>query len=144
MAIDPRLARVQSFYENLTPASLESDLASVYMPDAQFKDPFNEVTGIEAIRRIFRTMYQQVDSPRFIVTASAHSGNEAFLAWQMMFRLRRPGAGERIIRGATHIQFSVDGRVANHRDYWDAAEELYEKLPMVGTLMRWLKRRAQH
>jgi hypothetical protein len=29
-----------------------------------------------------------------------------------------------------------------HRDYWDAAEELYEKLPVVGSLMRWLKRQA--
>jgi len=33
-------------------------------------------------------------------------------------------------------------RVAVHRDYWDAAEELYEKLPVLGSLMRWLKRRA--
>jgi len=29
-----------------------------------------------------------------------------------------------------------------HRDYWDAAEELYEKLPGVSVLMRWLKKRA--
>jgi hypothetical protein len=29
-----------------------------------------------------------------------------------------------------------------HRDYWDAAEELYEKLPWLGGLMRWLKRKA--
>jgi len=29
-----------------------------------------------------------------------------------------------------------------HRDYWDAAEELYEKLPVIGALMRWLKKRA--
>jgi len=28
-----------------------------------------------------------------------------------------------------------------HRDYWDAAEELYEHLPLVGSLLRWLKRR---
>jgi hypothetical protein len=34
------------------------------------------------------------------------------------------------------------GRITVHRDYWDAAEELYEKLPLVGRLMRWLKRRA--
>jgi hypothetical protein len=32
--------------------------------------------------------------------------------------------------------------VAYHRDYWDAAEELYEKLPVLGGLMRFLKRRA--
>ena len=35
-----------------------------------------------------------------------------------------------------------DGRIALHRDYWDAAEELYEKLPVLGVLMRWLKSRA--
>ena len=29
-----------------------------------------------------------------------------------------------------------------HRDYWDAPEALCEKLPGVGALMRWLKRRA--
>ena len=37
---------------------------------------------------------------------------------------------------------SVDGRIVMHRDYWDVAEELYEKLPLIGALMRWLKRRA--
>ncbi|NBU45056.1 MAG: nuclear transport factor 2 family protein, partial [Betaproteobacteria bacterium] len=31
-----------------------------------------------------------------------------------------------------------------HRDYWDAAEELYEKFPLVGHMMRWLKRRVNH
>ena len=35
-----------------------------------------------------------------------------------------------------------DGRIRLHRDYWDAAEELYEKLPVLGHLMRWLRRRA--
>jgi hypothetical protein len=45
--------------------------------------------------------------------------------------------------GATHLVFDADGKVAVHRDYWDAAEELYEKLPLLGGLMRWLKRRAQ-
>jgi hypothetical protein len=34
--------------------------------------------------------------------------------------------------------------VSFHRDYWDAAEEMYEKLPVVSGLMRWLKRRARH
>ena len=49
------------------------------------------------------------------------------------------------IRGASHIVVCEDQarwRVAVHRDYWDAAEELYEKLPVLGSLMRWLKRRA--
>ncbi|MGA0584669.1 MAG: nuclear transport factor 2 family protein, partial [Castellaniella sp.] len=32
------------------------------------------------------------------------------------------------------------GLVSFHRDYWDAAEELYEKLPVLGRLMRWLRK----
>jgi hypothetical protein len=47
-----------------------------------------------------------------------------------------------VILGGSHLVFDTTGRVTLHRDYWDAAEELYEKLPVVGSLMRWLRRRA--
>jgi type I restriction enzyme M protein len=52
------------------------------------------------------------------------------------------GGAEQKIAGATHLVFNAEGQIELHRDYWDAAEELYEKLPVVGSLMRWLKRRA--
>jgi len=32
--------------------------------------------------------------------------------------------------------------LAAGNNYWDAAEVLYEKLPVVGAAMRWLKRRV--
>jgi steroid delta-isomerase len=46
-----------------------------------------------------------------------------------------------VIRGASHLRFDADGKVAWHRDYWDAAEELYARLPGIGWLMRALRRR---
>ena len=57
--------------------------------------------------------------------------------------MRRFSSAEQCIRGATHLRFAADGRVSFHRDYWDAAEELYEKLPLLGSLMRGLKRAAR-
>jgi steroid delta-isomerase len=39
------------------------------------------------------------------------------------------------------VRFGPDGRVTYHRDYWDAAGELYAKLPVVGPLMRYLARK---
>ncbi len=51
--------------------------------------------------------------------------------------------GLQTIHGGSHLRLAADGRIAEHRDYWDAAEELYEKLPGVRALMRWLKRRAR-
>jgi hypothetical protein len=38
--------------------------------------------------------------------------------------------------------FSDESLLTLHRDYWDAAEERYEKLPLVGGLMHRLKKRA--
>ena len=34
-----------------------------------------------------------------------------------------------------------DGKIVLHRDYWDAASGLYEYLPVVGGLIRWIKGR---
>ena len=138
MAVD----RVCSFYETLSPKSL-ADIGSLYTPDARFKDPFNEVQGVPAIVRIFEHMFENLDEPRFVVTRRLVDHAQAFLVWEFRFRFRRFDTDtEQVIRGGSHLQLADDGRISEHRDYWDAAEELYEKLPGVGALMRWLKRRA--
>ena len=141
MSIDPRLEPLIRFFEQIDPSNV-SQLSQVYTPDAFFKDPFNEVRGIDAITHIFRHMFDQVDLPRFIITNSVIQGEQAFLTWDFLFRMKRFAAEEHCIRGATHVRFAADGRVNFHRDYWDAAEELYEKLPLLGSLMRALKRLA--
>ncbi len=129
-----RLAR---FYETFTPAALPG-LDQLYAPDARFKDPFNEVAGTAAIRRIFAHMFATTEAPRFEVTDCIEQGEQAMLGWAFHFALRgRP----LVVRGVTHLRFDADGRVVLHRDYWDAAEELYEKLPLIGAPLRWLRRR---
>jgi ketosteroid isomerase-like protein len=133
--------RVRSFFESISPQSA-ARIDEFYAADAWFKDPFNEVRGVAAIRRIFEHMFVQVDSPRFVVREVVAQGSDAFLTWDFRFRSRRLGDREQVIRGASHLKFGADGRVSYHRDYWDAAEELYEKLPVLGGLMRLLKRHA--
>lgn len=138
----PHLARVVRFFETISPASTQ-EIDAIYSADAFFKDPFNEVRGIADIKRIFLHMFVQVDGPRFIVTDAVEQGDVAFLVWEFRFRMKRfDTATEQVIRGSTHIRFDANGRVSFHRDYWDAAEELYEKLPVLGSLMRFLKRQA--
>ena len=138
---DPRVARVVDLYETLAPADLPA-LRGVYADDVRFKDPFNAVQGVPAIARIFGHMFRTLDDPRFTVLDTVADGDALFLTWDFHFRTRGAGARSMCIHGASHLRFDAAGKVAVHRDYWDAAEELYEKLPLVGTLMRWLKRRA--
>lgn len=143
MSQDPReaVARLCDFFEHLTRERL-SELGSLYADQARFKDPFNEVVGVAAIRTIFEHMYERLDEPRFVVTQRLVDGDQAFLVWDFRFRFKGSGQPEQTIRGGSHLRLASDGRVLDHRDYWDAAEELYEKLPVLGALMRWLKRKA--
>jgi len=140
--LDASVREFVRYFEQLTPADLKR-LPDFYAEDARFKDPFNEVQGVAAIEAIFQHMYVSLEAPRFVVTGQVHQGAQCFLLWDFYFRFRRfDTRTEQRVRGSSHIVFDAQGRVTLHRDYWDAAEELYEKLPWVGGLMRWLKRRA--
>ncbi|NJN00280.1 MAG: nuclear transport factor 2 family protein [Aquincola sp.] len=139
---DARVAAVVTFFEGLTRADLDR-LGELYSADARFKDPFNDVQGTTAIRRVFEHMYAALRAPRFVVRDIVAEGNQCFLTWDFLFAFQRFSPRlTQTVRGGSHIVFDSAGRIALHRDYWDAAEELYEKLPAVGALMRWLKRRA--
>ena len=136
MSID----EVVRYFETLSEASVER-LGEYYAADAWFKDPFNEVRGVAAIARIFRHMFVQVDAPRFVVTERVVDAGGAMLAWDFHFRSRNPALrGAQRIRGVSHLRFDAEGKVDYHRDYWDAAEELYARLPLLGALLRVLRR----
>jgi steroid delta-isomerase len=139
---DASLQQLIRFFETIDPDNVGL-LAQVYTEDVFFKDPFNEVRGLAAVVPIFSHMFRQVDQPRFVVTSHVLQGDQAFLTWDFLFRMKRFSSAEQCIRGATHLRFANDGRANFHRDYWDVAEELYEKLPLLGSLMRGLKRMAR-
>jgi steroid Delta-isomerase len=139
--MDARVQRIVAMFEALSAADV-ARLAEIYTADARFKDPFNEVSGLAAIQRVFAHMFVALDGPRFAIRDVIVQGEQCFLTWDFVFRMKRFRRGEQTIRGGSHLVLAADGRIASHRDYWDAAEELYEKLPGLGALMRWLKRRA--
>lgn len=127
------------WFETLSRESL-AEIGRFYADGAWFKDPFNEVTGVDAIGRVFVHMFDRLGDPRFRVLEQWQDAHGAMLTWEFSFRLR---GRAQLVRGASHLRFAPDGRISYHRDYWDAAEELYAKLPLLGPLMRFLQRRAR-
>jgi steroid Delta-isomerase len=139
---DLRIQRIARFFENLQATSVQN-MHELYTQDASFKDPFNEVRGLDEIKRIFSHMYVALHVPHFVVTNTITQGDQCFIVWDFKFRFKRfDTVTLQTVRGCSHLQLAADGRITSHRDYWDAAEELYEKLPYVRLLMRWLKKRA--
>ena len=122
-------------YEQMTEASLDS-FDEIFSRDAIFKDPFNEVKGVPAIRAIFEHMYDTCEQPRFKVISSSREGNTAWLLWEFNCIVRKRAIS---ITGASRIVFSENGKVITHVDYWDAASQVYEQLPLIGWFVKKLR-----
>lgn len=138
VATDPRVQAVQRLFENLRPSDVDQ-LGRWYSDACYFKDPFNEVHDLKSTRRIFEHMFETLLEPRFVIHDAFAEGDQCFMSWDFHFRLpSRPGEAHRI-HGSSHLRFAADGRVEYHRDYWDAAEQFYEKLPVLGAVLRWIK-----
>lgn len=138
---DERVRRLVAAYDALDASgSRLSALLALYAEDARFADPFNRVQGRAAIARIFEHMHTQVRAPRFVVTEAACQGDLAWLRWDFVFDAGGRG-GTRRIDGVSRIAFDARGQVADHLDFWDPAAQLYESVPVLGALLRAIRRR---
>ena len=129
------------YFEKLSADTLD-ELGAHYAADAWFKDPFHEVSGVESIRAILRHTFDKLPGARFRVTRRFPGVDlNAVILWEMDFVMPITRQAT-TISGATHLTFDAAGKVTRHRDYWDAAEELYARLPVLKWLMRGLARHA--
>ncbi|WP_027467889.1 nuclear transport factor 2 family protein [Deefgea rivuli] len=134
-----KLTALLDWYSHISPQTL-AQAAQFYAADARFKDPFNDVQGVPAIEAIFRHMFATTQNPRFVIGERIEQGQQAFVTWTFEFELK--GKPYRIV-GGSHLVFNSQGEVTLHRDYWDATEELLQKLPLIGAPIRWLRRQFQ-
>lgn len=132
---------------HLDQAHLDAFLA-LCTADVRFRDPFNDVRGGAAFRAVFADMLEKLDDIEFLVDARALEAapradgmQVALVSWRLRARLPRLGGAAWAVAGCSEIHLDRDGRVCAHLDYWDAASGLYERLPLLGRLLRYLRRR---
>ncbi len=129
-----------SFYETLhKEVSLEA-FSMIYDDAVLFKDPFNEVEGISAVYRIFQEMYQSLDDPRFMISEYVENQDIVYVKWDFTFNFKNDTTEHRFT-GVSRLEMNAEGKIVSHIDFWDAAEHIYEKLPILGSVLRFVKRR---
>ena len=90
------------------------------------------------MRQVYQHMFETLVEPRFVITSKLIESGNAFMTWRFLFTLRGKAY---VIEGGTHFVLDEQGLIAMHRDYWDAAQELYEKIPVLGAVLRGLRRK---
>lgn len=129
--------RYRIYLETLTPESL-ARLGDHVVGNVRFKDPFNDVTGVDAMARVFRHMFENVGDIRFVIQHAMASADTCLMAWRFGGTLRGKSWQ---FDGASVIRFAPDGRVAEHIDHWDAVGAFYQRLPVIGSLISWINGR---
>lgn len=131
------VAYVQA-WERLSPDSLDA-LDDVTTANVRFVDPFNDVTGRDALKAVLHHMYTTVDSPRFQVLEQAEAPGGGMLRWR--FTAKVPVLGTWDVTGMSFVTLDGEGRVTTHTDYWDTGPVLWLRLPVLGAVLRRIARR---
>jgi SnoaL-like domain len=136
--------KIISFFENLKSEDM-SRLTHYYDNLAEFKDPFNHVRGIDSIRKIFEPMFNHLDDPKFMITNQICDSHQCFLVWEFHFKFKKHQSfGLQTIKGGSHLILNELGLIVLHQDYWDSSEEIFEKIPVLGHFLRFIKKRLSH
>lgn len=141
--LETHFSNYLSAFETLTPETLENDLSSRWHQQVEFKDPFNHVFDREHCQRIFEHMFTQCIDPKFTVNHKMLNGSVGSAYWTFEFKLSAKDNKPQTIMGNSLIELDSDGLIIKHIDYWDAAEQFYEKIPLIGGLIRLVKKRLR-
>ncbi|KAG1657149.1 Glutathione peroxidase [Nymphon striatum] len=125
------------FFTELTADSLFK-IEDIFSANAHFKDPFNDVHGIEAIKTIFSHMFATTEQPTFSINQHATNEETLFIQWQFSFHRNNT---KWFIDGTSMVTFNEDNKVKEHIDYWDPAEQIYSKVGILKPLMNIMKSR---
>jgi len=130
------------FFESITQDTPIKTYGEVFDEKVYFEDPFQKVIGLEEVYAIFQHMFETLHDPRFIVDEIVCGNGVTYLRWTFSYHRSSKHEVEKFT-GVSRVQFLETGKVLSHIDYWDAAENIYEKVPILGSLLRLIKQRIK-
>jgi steroid delta-isomerase len=134
------IVRFREFYDTFSPAWLDR-LEELYAPGFHLEDPFHTFDGdFVAMRAYFNKVLTKLADSKFFSEDDATGTDGTYVRWRWEWKLRGKDP-LRIVPGVTHLRFDRDGKITHHRDHFDAADGFYAALPVVGTLLRQIKKR---
>jgi hypothetical protein len=111
-------------------------LRPLYSPTMVFRDPIQELRGIDPFLEMNRRLLGRMRQLSWDVVASQGDEREAFLEWTMRGATRLGPVLE--VSGVTRVR-AHDGLVVDHRDYWDMGELVASALPSGQRLLSLLR-----
>jgi limonene-1,2-epoxide hydrolase len=135
------LAAFKHLYNSIQLDNLDK-LDEIYAQEITFVDPFHELKGLESLKTYFRQMYQNLIAIEFDFGEELFIDGRAFISWDMHLSHPRLNSGKPFtVPGSSFLQFDDRGKITFHRDYFDGADLIYARLPLLGPVIRNIRSR---
>lgn len=136
------IARFEAFSGNISAANITNNIRNVYAPNVYFIDPFKQIHGRAGLEAYLLRDSALVSQYKINWKDVAESKGDYYFRWVMAVKLKRDGKNKpaSLTCGISQIRFGTDGRVVFEQDYFDAAAFLYERLPILGGEIRFVKK----
>ncbi len=134
------IVRFENFLARLDEKVAREQTEKVYAPQAFLNDTLKTIHGAPAIRDYFIKTAQGLDAMTVRFDDVAISGNNYYFRWTMETRMKHLARGKTIRTiGVTMVRFDPEGRVLIHQDFWDSAQGVWDHVPVLGSVIRWIQ-----
>ncbi|HET9484151.1 MAG TPA: nuclear transport factor 2 family protein [Xanthomonadales bacterium] len=138
------IERFKAFFATFACDKVQRLLDQTYAPDVWFNDTLKEIEGREALRPYLEHSASAVDDCRVEVKDVVSNGQgDYYVRWSMMIKFKRFKRGQETWSiGMSHLRFDANGLVVLHQDFWNAADGLFQHVPVLGGMIRWIKKQV--
>ena len=130
----------QEFFHKLNKDTMDL-VPQFYESNARFQDPLVNLEGADKIRAHYAHQYEKAEYVKWNFGPETVSGERHILPWTMI--LKHPalnGGDEYSVDGISVIDMR-NGKAVYHRDYFDMGAFVYERVPVLKSLVSFLKKR---
>ena len=132
--------RFELLYSNFDKQALNI-LNDVYSPNILFVDPVSEHRGLNAVHEYFANLVNNTKHCECTIINKLTTNENVVVMWKMQFSHPSIKSGALVeVDGISHLTIK-DDRVTYHRDFYDMGQMIYEHLPLLGSVVKTIKKR---
>ena len=145
---DAERAAVQAWQNALADLTFPSDeqktaLGEVYADELFFNDTLKTLrSGPDVKQHLLNTADLLTSGSVKCFSTSRDENGDYSIRWEMSYAGPKMNKGNPIVTiGMTQLRFNEAGQVIFHQDYWDSSAGVFEHIPLIGGLVKFVRGR---
>jgi hypothetical protein len=137
------IVRFKQFFADFSPGKIDDLLDHTYAERLYFNDTLKTLHDRASLRHYLQDSAAATELCVVEVDDMISNGRgDYYFRWRMRIRFKRFSRGQTTESiGISQIRFDGDGRVIFHQDFWNAADGLFQHIPLLGWMIRKIKQR---